>query len=258
MFILLYHQINDIPRGRDPLQLAVHPSQFEREMAFLYKNGYQCLSLASTVRMQMNAEPLPERAFSITFDDGYQDNYDYAFPILHKYGFTATIFLVPERVGKTTRWWGLTKEQEFPLMPWSAIREMSLTGIEFGSHTCSHAVLDELSADQFGREFATSKQVIENELDKPVELFAFPYERSTHSLEKEVENQGYLGACGSLLLPESRFNLWRTQCFGTDSMEVFRLKISGLWRHSILMKYHNPLGNGIRFVKRRFRTAFGN
>lgn len=258
MFILLYHQINDIPRSRDPLQLTVHPSLFEREMAFLYKNGYQCLSLASMVRMQMQGESLPARAFAITFDDGYQDNYDYAFPILCKYGFTATIFLVPERVGKTTKWWGLTREQEFPLMPWTTIGEMALAGIEFGSHTRSHALLSELSIDQLIWEFSTSKQMIENALDKPVELFAFPYERSTPSLAKEVENQGYVGACGSLLLPESRFNLWRTQCFGTDTLEVFRLKISGLWRHSILMKYHNPLGNGIRSVKRRFKTAFGN
>jgi peptidoglycan/xylan/chitin deacetylase (PgdA/CDA1 family) len=258
MLILLYHQIQDIPLLHDPLQLAVSPSLFEREMAFLYKNGYECLSLASMVKMHMKGEPLPARAFAITLDDGYQDNFDYAFPILRKYGFTATIFLVPERVGKTTKWWGLTSAQEFPLMPWPNIREMALAGIEFGSHTYSHALLNDLKKDEIDREFSTSKKMIENELDKPVELFAFPYERSTPSLAKEVENQGYLGACGSLLLPESRFNLWRTQCFGTDTMEAFRFKISGLWRHSILMKYHNPLGNGIRSVKRRLKAAFGS
>jgi len=256
MLTLLYHQVGNLSQDQDPLHLAISPAQFEMEMSYLAKNGYHCMSLESVVKAQITGDRLPKRAFSITFDDGYQDNYERAFPILQKYGFTATIFLVPDRMGKTTKWWGLNDKQELPLMSWIMAQEMALNGIDFGSHTRSHARLKDLSREQRTWELATSKQIIEEHLGRPITLFAVPYELSTPELETEIEEQGYLGSCGSLLFPENRFNLWRRQCFGHDTMTVFKLKVSELWRYSVLTKYHSQFGNGIRSIRRRFKPGF--
>jgi peptidoglycan/xylan/chitin deacetylase (PgdA/CDA1 family) len=252
MFILLYHQINSIPAKLDPLRLAVSPMKFEAQMNYLYRNGFTCVSLLSIARARMRNDPIPPRTFAITFDDGYLDNYENAFPVLQKYGFTATIFLVSDLVGKHTRWEGLSGEQAFPLMTWHSVREMQAAGFDFGSHTRTHAPLMKLDRENLIRELSTSKQMIEFEIGAPVELF-FPYEKSTPELAQEVERQSYLAACGSLLLPESRYNLWRNQCFGDDTLAEFWLKTSPVWRQLNIFKYHTKVGNGVRSTARLAR-----
>lgn len=257
MFILLYHQVADISPERDPLRLSVTPDLFDQQMRFLFRHGYVCMPLVTAVKTQLQGGELPAGTFAITFDDGYQDNYEQAFPILNKYGFTATIFLVPDRVGKLTKWWGVDENQGFPLMSWETIRRVAEDGIDFGSHTRTHALLDELDDEQVADELRTSKEIIEGQIGKPVELFAFPYEKSSPRLQREVERQGYLAACGSLLFPDGRFNLWRTQCYGETSMLVFRLMISGMWRRFAKLKYHTRLGVALRRIRKRQITGYG-
>ena len=253
MFTLLYHQINDIPSSLDSLRLSVSPTQFEIEMADLKKRGFICLPLSDIVKARKNAQSLPKRSFAITFDDGYQDNYDIAFPILKKYGFTATIFLVTSLMGKTTQWEGLNTEQAFPLMKWEFAKKMCDEGFEFGSHTHTHANLVKIDKAKISGELELSKRIISDELGKAVEMFAFPYESTRADLGREIEKQGYLAACGSLSLPEDRYNLWRTQCYGTDTMPLFRLKTSGIWRKLNLLRFHTQTSKVARSIIRRFR-----
>jgi peptidoglycan/xylan/chitin deacetylase (PgdA/CDA1 family) len=257
MFILLYHQISVVPEDRGPLRLAVSPDLFAQEMQYLKKSGYQCMSLESLVNMQLNGERIPDNYFAITFDDGYQDNYDNAYPILRECGFTATIFLVPDRVGVTTKWEGLSDRQDFQLMSWDAIRELSMKGIDFGSHTQTHSMLTKQSKQEVFSELDISKRTIEKELGKTVHLFAFPYEKAEPALQPVVEKTGYMAACGSLLYPENRFNLWRTECLGSDTLEDFRYKISKNWRRSVMFKYHSPLGRAMRFIRRQAKFMLG-
>lgn len=257
MFILLYHQIANISPERDPLRLSVTPELFDRQMRYLFRRGFVCMPLSTAVKTRLRGDRLPAGAFSITFDDGYQDNYHQALPILLKYGFTATIFLVPDQVGKMAKWWGVKEDQGFPLMSWETIRRMAEDGIHFGSHTRTHALLDELDDQQVADELRTSKEVIEGQIGKPVELFAFPYEKSSAKLQREVERQGYLAACGSLLFPEDRFNLWRVQCFGNTSMLAFRVMISGLWRRFVEIKYHTRIGAALRRIRKRQIAGYG-
>ena len=257
MIILLYHQITNISPDRDPLRLSVSPDLFDRQLRYLSSHGYVCMPLSTAIKTRLRGDQLPAGAFSITFDDGYQDNYNQALPILLKYGFTATVFLVPDQVGKTTKWWGVNEDQGFPLMSWETIRRMAEEGIDFGSHSQTHALLDELDDEQVANELRTSKEVIEGKIGKPVELFAFPYEKSSPRLQGEVERQGYLAACGSLLFPEDRFNLWRIQLFGTTSMLAFRVMISGLWRRFVEIKYHTRFGVALRRIRKRHISGYG-
>ena len=255
MFILLYHQISSIPLDKDPFHLAVPPDLFEKEMCHLKEAGYECKPVRYIAEMMSRSEPVPENYFAITFDDGYQDNLDVAYPILKRYGFTATIFVVPDRVGLPAKWDGVSEHLGFQLLGWDGIRELAGNGIDIGSHTHTHAKLADLSSDRLNWELITSKTMIERELGRQIDLFAFPYEHAEEAFHNALKKVGYFAACGSLLYPESQYNLWRTECFGSDSMNNFKYKISINWRKSVLFKYHSPLGKFLRNFRRKFKNT---
>ena len=228
--ILLYHRVDDVPPERDPLGLVVSPAQFAEQMDYLHKNNYHCLPLGTVVKVGMSGKRAPRRTFSITFDDGSKDLYDQALPALRRHGFTATVFLVVVRVGGETDWEGQSGDLAFPLLSWGEIREMERQNIQFGSHSRTHPRLGNADDEQVIWEACSSKQIIEEELGHPIELFAYPYEDFTATTLKLVEQCGYLGACGSSRLPESRFNLWRAEVFAHDSLSSFAFKMSRGWR----------------------------
>ena len=252
MIVLLYHQISTIAAEYDPLRLAVSPQHFSEQMEYLKKNDYSCISLESLVKAKITGEKLSERAFAITFDDGYSDNYEQAFPILQDYNFTATIFLVTSRVGNSVNWEGV-ENQKFHLMTWEQALEMSNNGFHFGSHTHTHLDLTRYGQEDLNFELVHSKEILEQKLSVPVRMFAYPYERVTTSLMEQVAQANYLAAFGSLRFPESCYNFWRRECFGSDTMRAFRYKLSDNWRRAALFKYHSSVGKSLGFLKRQFK-----
>jgi len=123
---------------------------------------------------------------------------------------------------------------------------MTSAGMDFGSHSCTHARMTTLEISKIRKELVSSKEKIESETGTKVELFAFPYEASNNYLTEQVKLSGYLGACGSVLLKENPFNIWRTECYGRDTMMTFRLKTSMFWRMLIKLKYHTVIGKDVR------------
>ncbi|TMQ25989.1 MAG: hypothetical protein E6K65_15815 [Nitrospirae bacterium] len=103
MPILQYHSVSPEGRYRSPT-IAVHPRSFDRQMAYLARH-YQVVPLDQVVTCIAERKPFPSRAVAITFDDGYLDNYAYAFPILKKYGHTATFFITAGPVVRAQRFW---------------------------------------------------------------------------------------------------------------------------------------------------------
>ncbi len=99
--ILLYHRIYPAAVKHDPYHLTV--AHFERQMAFLQRQGFTTLSLPDLEKSHWGdmREALPEKPLIITFDDGSRDNYFHAFPVLDRYGFQATIFMLPQMAGTT-------------------------------------------------------------------------------------------------------------------------------------------------------------
>ncbi|NDJ86455.1 MAG: polysaccharide deacetylase family protein [Chloroflexi bacterium] len=230
--LLLYHQINHIPVEKDPYRISVSPEQFERQMAYLRQHEYTALTLSQAFQKATKGEPLPQRPVVISFDDGYRDNYTTAFPMLKQYDLTATIFLVTGQIGDYNNWDQSSPDEAFALMTWEQVREMEAAGIEFGSHTHTHAALDMLDHDAATRELYTSRQTLEEQLGHPVMTLAYPYERFTRETLDIAKHCGYIAACGSSLLPESPFNLWRAE-IGTDVTEAsFRFKLSPWWRRT--------------------------
>src|SRR3989338_5209539 len=103
--ILCYHRICPMEEvGKDSRSLCVTPKQFERQMFLLKALGYQPTTLQELSAHLKDQKNIKKRSIVLTFDDGYEDNYTYAFPLLKKYSFPATIFLVTDWIGKKNVW----------------------------------------------------------------------------------------------------------------------------------------------------------
>ncbi|HTL70306.1 MAG TPA: polysaccharide deacetylase family protein [Candidatus Eisenbacteria bacterium] len=177
--ILMYHRIGD------PLEsgLAVSPETFERQMEFLKVHHYNVVSLSELVGRLRDGRPLPPKTVSITFDDGTIDNIEFAFPVLKKMNFPATVFMITENIGKP----GWLSAED--------LRLMDGFGVSVGSHTVSHAYLPDVKDDsEIRRQIVDSKRALEELLGHPVTLFSYPAGGFTETARRLVQEAGYEGA----------------------------------------------------------------
>lgn len=215
--ILCYHKVND----RDTDYMTVTTQQFRAQMEYLYEQRYEAAHLHQFVRPEFGSMNL-KRPIVITFDDGWRDNYEFAFPILKEYGFEAMIFLIADNIGKPDF---LTKDQ---------ILEMHEFGIRFGSHTSSHADLKSLNKDEKWKEIFSSRKVLEETFPFTVDYFCYPKGLYDQEAVKMVREAGYMGACSNR--PGSNhfrkdsqdmYLLKRTEIARCDSLGDFKKKIAG-------------------------------
>ncbi|MDX1548321.1 MAG: polysaccharide deacetylase family protein [Rhodothermales bacterium] len=171
--ILTYHSLDD-----SGSVVSVDPALFARQMAHLHAEGYRTLRLAEAARRLRTASPLPDRCVVLTFDDGYRNVYTDAFPVLQRYGFTATVFLITRYCGGHNDWPGhASPVGRLPLMDWPQARELQRHGIELGAHTLTHPDLRRLDPATAEQEIAQSRAEIEDRLGTAVHTFAYPYGR---------------------------------------------------------------------------------
>jgi peptidoglycan/xylan/chitin deacetylase (PgdA/CDA1 family) len=169
--ILCYHSLD---RSGSPVSVA--PRSFADQMAYLRGQGYQAVTLHEVVEFAQKGHTSVKRPVCIVFDDGYQNNYTEAFPVLQKVGFPATIFVTTDYCGKSNGWGQQNRTiPTLPMMSWSEIMEMSRHGIEFGSHTKSHPKLAELDAKIAHEELEGAKKALEHHLGKKVEYASYPF-----------------------------------------------------------------------------------
>jgi peptidoglycan/xylan/chitin deacetylase (PgdA/CDA1 family) len=129
---------------------------------------------------------------AITFDDGYEDNYTVAWPILQEFGFPATFFAATDYVGNRARF---NRDWQPAMMSWLQLREMAAAGMEIGSHTCSHPHLPTLDATALRHELAGSRAALEERLALPVRSLAYPHGLHTSQVLDAAEAAGYALAC---------------------------------------------------------------
>ncbi|MEG4393229.1 sulfotransferase [Microcoleus sp. BROC3] len=166
--ILAYRRIS--PDGLD----AVTPQVLEQQLQYLKDRGYYSASWEKWQSAKRDKTPLPGKAVLMTFDGGYLDFFQYAWPLLKRFDFTATVFLVAESIGKTNSW-EKAEFEEVQLMGWPEIRQLRDAGIEFGSMSATHQPLTALSPTEIVREGAKSRAILERGLEKSVKFFAYPY-----------------------------------------------------------------------------------
>ncbi len=179
--ILMYHyiRVNPDPSDRLGFSLSIPPAEFDRQMRYLAEDGYGTVSFD---QIYDSSQPLPEKPILLTFDDGYADAYTAAFPVLQRYGFQATFYVVTDFVGRPGY---LTVEQ---------IREMAAAGMSFGSHSVSHLSLTTLSAERLERELSQSRTQLESLLERPVLDLCYPLGRFNQPVRQAVERAGYRSA----------------------------------------------------------------
>lgn len=133
-----------------------------------------------------SGRPLVENAFAIAFDDGYQNVIDAAEP-LARHGWSATVFLVADLVGRENRWETDSGSiPRLPLLSWSEIVSLRSAGFRFGAHSKTHRRLDRLDETALVEELRGSREAIENALGEPCRLFAYPYGRSSRTVRRRA------------------------------------------------------------------------
>jgi peptidoglycan/xylan/chitin deacetylase (PgdA/CDA1 family) len=163
---------------------------FEQHLQYLKDSGYYSTSWQNWQNAKLAKIPLPGKAVLLTFDGGYLDFFNHTFPLLKRFDFTATVFLVAESIGKTNSWEKADSEQ-VQLMGWREIRQLRDAGIEFGSMSVTYQPLTGLSPTEIVREGAKSRAILERGLGKPVKCFAYPYGNVDKIVEKLVGAIGY-------------------------------------------------------------------
>lgn len=182
--ILMYHQIGAVPcRGNKFRNQYVPPKMFARQMKYLFKHGYQTVSVRDLINYTEQQMSAKDKKICITFDDGYESFYTYGFPILRKYNFTAIVFLVANCINKACPW---DKDSE-TMLKTEQIKEMAEAGIDFGAHSFSHRSLIELDAEKLEKEVKKSKTVLEELLGKQIESFCYPYGAFNEAVKKMVQ-----------------------------------------------------------------------
>jgi len=192
--ILMYHQIGEFERPPAHRSTYCHIRRFKAQMAWLYRCGYQVIGLEEACEVLFEGKPLKGNAVVLTFDDGYQNFYEQAFPVLERYGFPATVFLVADLLGKTSEWLAADGRPDPPLMDISIIRQLRRKGVLFGAHTLSHPRLSQIDHEQMCREVKESKRVLEELLDEKVDYFCYPCGDFDAGVVAAVKDAGYRGA----------------------------------------------------------------
>lgn len=219
--ILMYHHIDE--RWQE-WKLSVSPASFARQMEFLKAHRYNVISLSEYLELLKNKKPMPRKSVVITFDDGYDNNFTEAFPVLKKINFPATIFVQVDGVGRKG------------YMTWDDILILAENGVEIGSHTMHHGFLPDLSDEEMKKEIYESKAALEERLERPVTLFSYPGGGFNAAARQHVIDAGYIGATATHPGPDypdldpyalKRIRISRT----SDNLFVFWLQLSGFYTH---------------------------
>ena len=217
--ILTYHNVSGV-KGVFSLN-NVRPGSFAWQMKFLKKHGYYVISFQDLVKGLKKGRAFARDTVVIQFDDGYEDNYTNAFPVLKRYRFPATVFLVSDRIGTPG------------FLTWDQVREMDAHNFTAGAHTRHHVYLPEVSLEAARDEIAGSKKIIEGHLGHPIDYFAYPSGGFTEAIEGLVEEAGFKAAVttnrGQDRLNRDLFALKRIRVKDSDNALILWAKLSGYY-----------------------------
>ncbi len=219
--ILMYHMIKTPIKGAKFNGLRVSPEMFEKQLCYFKNNGWNFVTMSELIGQFKN---LPGKTVAITFDDGFEDNYLYAFPLLKKYQAKATLYLVVDRHNND---WS-TKKKSYhnsgelsrePKLTDEQVQAMLDSGVfELGGHTLTHCNLNQLTQEQKLHELTESKNILEKNFNTKILSFAYPF-----GIYK-TEDVALVKACGYTSAVTTEAGIDQE---GADFLQLSRVKISG-------------------------------
>ena len=238
--VLMYHGVSAAALT------SITPALFEWQMSSLHRAGVRVLPLGEVVDRLRRDLPLPSRALAITFDDGLRSVYDQAWPVLRRYGFPATVFLVANHIDRDNGWPGQPPQvRPEPMLTWPQVRELHHEGLEMAAHTLDHPRLDLLAEDAVRAQVAGSRAAIEAQVGHVVPLFAYPYGRHTPAV-RAITGESFTGAC------TARPGLVED---GSDPLRLDRIDIAYLTHPFLFRALFNPAFPLYIAVRRLLRRA---
>ena len=214
--ILAFHKIGEPPAGTWTTWNYISEAIFVAQLETLSQAGYAVIGLPEFLAGLEHPDALPERAALLTFDDGYASMLTVTQPILTRFEFPAVLFVPTDHVGGSNRF-DHDNEPDEPICDWEQLRELTARGTQVQSHGVTHRTFAELTTAELVRELADSKACLEDALQQPVEVLAFPYGdggTDPETTDRELERAGYKAAClykgGVVKLPAgARYRLGR-------------------------------------------------
>jgi peptidoglycan/xylan/chitin deacetylase (PgdA/CDA1 family) len=222
--ILMFHSV--APSGD---ALTETPQQLDAQLDYLAKAGFVTVSLREVIDAQQGPGSLPAHPIVLTFDDGFEDAYQAALPLLKKRGQKATFFIVSGFTGADAAHRVHEPATHRPYLIWSEVRALHEAGMEIGSHTVSHAKLTGMKLPALRHELRQSKHVLEQGLGVPIDFFAYPYTSQHSSIRTEVHNAGYRGAVVGARGGDDPFQLQRITMHSRMTVQDLRALLSESW-----------------------------
>ncbi len=227
--VLMYHKVS--PEHADDLTVTV--SQLEAHLQYLHTNGYQVLPLQRLLTLVSGGEALPARSVFLTFDDGYLNNLQYAYPVLEKYQAHATIFLPTHYIGKTSSW----DQQAEDLLNISQLQSLNPALVSFGLHSHVHRSYQAMTIEEITSDLQQNISYLTENGIPFVQAFAYPYGKRPKNkailklMKDQMKSAGIVAAfrIGNRLNRSisDAYELQRLDIRGTDTPEDFRKKLTG-------------------------------
>jgi len=238
--VLTYHALDESGGV-----LATSPGAFAEQMRVLAEARLRVVPLAELAAI-LAGRGSGEPVVSLTFDDGFRSVSEHAVPVLSRYGFPATVFIVTDYCGRTNAWPSQPAHiARHPLLSWDELRELARAGVALGCHTRSHPDLRDLSAGELEQEVTGAKADMEDRLGVAVESFAYPYGAFDRRVRTVVAAHFSL-ACATTLGfvgPHS------------DRLAIERLDMYYLQRPALLARLFTPWVAGYLRLRRALRAA---
>ncbi len=220
--VLVYHRIGEHFRTESPAQGAMTTTagELESDLRYLRDNDFKVVPYRAIADCLEGRAALPPRAAAITFDDGLINQYQFAFPLLKRYGMTATFFVVTRRIGVPGR-----------TMNWDQLLEMQQAGMTIGAHTTRHKSLNAMSEAELLADLNNSRADIEENLGICPEFIAYPYGHFNPRSLELIKAAGFRSG---------RTARWSIEHARTGAYRVGIVTSAGLRR--VLKKYGPGLG----------------
>ncbi len=240
------------------------PARFAAYLDRLRARGYTFIDESQYLAALDTRHAGASRQLLLTFDDGYDDLYDLAWPILAERRIPFHVFVVSDYAGRTNDWDLSLGRRPFRHMDWSRVREMAARGVTFGSHTASHRDVTRMAPAELHEDLARSKRAIEDAIGEPARTLSYPFGRYHDAAARAVREAGFAAAFS--LYPSGRnaaidgYALRREGVYIIDPVSMIERKLEKNWLYGLeemkcrainavavltpLLKHHRGGGGG--------------